>query len=70
MKLVILILLLAVIVSLASGLVFLRKDSRHPGGSRRMLKALKIRVALSALLVLLLVASYYFGWISPQAYIQ
>ena len=70
MKLVVFFLLMAVIVSLASGLFYLRKDSRQAGGSRRMLKALKVRVVLSVLLILVLVSSYYFGWISPQGYIQ
>lgn len=64
MKLVILMVLLAVIASLASGLYFLTTDGR---GSPRVLKALKIRVALSALLVALLILSYFMGWISPAA---
>ena len=70
MRLLVLLLLIAVVASLASGLYFLSKDSRQGGGSRRMLKALKWRVALSALLILVLVSSYFLGWISPQGYIQ
>jgi hypothetical protein len=63
MKLVVLILLVAVLVSLGSGLFFLVRDEK---GSPRMLKALKIRVALSILLILFLLVSFQFGWITPQ----
>ena len=63
MKLVVLILLAAVVASLGSGLYFLTKDDK---GSPRMLKALKIRVALSIVLILFLVISFQFGWITPQ----
>jgi hypothetical protein len=63
MKLVVLILLVAVLVSLGSGLFFLARDEK---GSPRMLKALKIRVALSVLLILFLLVSFQFGWITPQ----
>jgi hypothetical protein len=64
MKLVILLLLIAVIASLGSGLYFLSKDDQ---GSTRVLKALKWRVALSAILLAALIASYFLGWISPAA---
>jgi len=64
MKLVLIILLLAIIVSLASGLWFLAKDDQ---GTRRVLKALKIRVALSALLIVFLILGYYQGWILPNS---
>lgn len=70
MRLVILLLLLAIIVSLALGLYFLSKDRRRAGGSPRVLTALKVRVVLSALLVLLLISSYFLGWLSPHGYIQ
>lgn len=70
MKLLILLLLLAVVASLMSGLFFLGQDRRRTSGSPRLLKALKIRVALSALLILVLISSYFMGWISPQGYIQ
>lgn len=63
MKLVVLILLAAVVASLGSGLYFLTKDDK---GSPRMLRALKIRVALSIVLILFLVISFQFGWITPQ----
>ncbi len=63
MKLVVLILLGAVVISLFSGLFFLTKDKDHPN-SPRLLTALKVRVALSVTLVLLLVVSYSMGWIT------
>ena len=62
MKLVVIILLLAIVASLASGLWFLAKDDQ---GGTRVLKALKVRVVLSALLVAFLLLGYYQGWISP-----
>ena len=64
MKLVLIILLLAIVSSLASGLWFLAKDDQ---GTRRVLKALKIRVALSALLIVFLILGYYQGWILPNS---
>jgi hypothetical protein len=62
MKLVLIILLLAIVASLASGLWFLAKDNQ---GGTRVLKALKVRVVLSALLIAFLILGYYQGWISP-----
>jgi hypothetical protein len=62
MKLVVLILLAAIVASLGSGLFFLTRDEK---GSPRMLKALKIRVALSVVLILFLLLSFQQGWISP-----
>jgi hypothetical protein len=64
MKLVILVLLIAVIASLGSGLYFLSKGDQ---GSARVLKALKLRVALSAILLVVLISSYFLGWIAPTA---
>ena len=61
MKIVILLLLAAIVVSLGSGLFFLSKSDGD--NSPRLLRALKIRVALSVLLILFLVLSFYFGWI-------
>ena len=63
MKLLVLLLLLAIIVSLGSGLFFLGKDNE---GASRTLKALTIRVSLSVLLVALLVGAYFMGWIEPN----
>lgn len=62
MKIFVIVMLLAIIASLGSGLFFLSKDDQ---GSPRVLNALKIRVALSALLVIALVVAYFAGWIGP-----
>ena len=63
MKLIVFVLLAAVVISLGSGLFFLARDDK---GSPRVLKALKIRVALSAALILFLIISFQLGWITPQ----
>ena len=60
MKLVVVILLVAIVISLGAGLFHLSRDNAD---SEKVLKALKIRVALSAALILFLVASYYMGYI-------
>ena len=65
MKLVVIVLLLAIVASLGSGLFYLAKDDKN---SPRVLTALKIRVALSAILILFLLLSYYMGWMGD--YIQ
>jgi hypothetical protein len=62
-KLIVIVLLLAIVASLGSGLFYLAKDDQN---SPRVLKALKIRVALSAVLVLFLVLSYYMGWMGDH----
>jgi len=63
MRIVILILLFAVLVSLFSGLYFVYKDKS--GGNRAVI-ALTIRIALSILVFLILIGSYYFGWIPER----
>jgi hypothetical protein len=63
MKLVLILILLAIVASLATGLWFLAKDDR---GSTRMLTALKIRVALSLVLIGFLLFGYAQGWIAPN----
>ena len=60
MKLIVFALLAAIIISLGSGLFYLSRDEADSG---KVLKALKIRVALSAVLILFLVVSYYMGYI-------
>lgn len=61
MKAIIIILLAAIVISLGSGLFFLTRDKQ---GSTRMLNALKVRVALSIILIAFLLSAFYFGWIS------
>ena len=63
MKLAVILILLAIVASLGSGLFFLAKDDQ---GSTRVLTALKVRVALSAALIAFLVFGYFQGWISPN----
>ena len=60
MKIVILVLLLAVLASLFSGLYFVYKDK---GPTNRAVISLTIRIALSVLVFVLLIGSYYFGWL-------
>ena len=60
MKIVIIILLFAVVVSLFSGLFFIYRDK---GQSDRAVKALTVRIVLSIAVFVLLMGSYYFGLI-------
>ena len=63
MRILILVLLFAVLVSLFSGLYFVYKDK---GGSNRAVTALTIRIGLSVLVFVILMASFYFGWIPER----
>jgi len=63
MKIVILVLLLAVVASLFSGLYFVYRDK---GTTNRAVISLTIRIALSVLVFVLLMASYYFGWVGER----
>ena len=60
MKLIVLLMLAAIVISLGSGLFFLAKDETN---SPRLLKALKIRVGLSITLIVFLVGAYSLGYI-------
>jgi hypothetical protein len=62
-KLLVIAVLLAIVVSLASGLVFLVKDKDD---SRRVVRALTVRIVLSVLLFALLIAAWYTGLIQPN----
>ena len=63
MKIVILVLVAAVIVSLFAGLYFVYKDK---GNSTRAVKALTIRVALQAIIIALLFGGIVFGFIQGR----
>ena len=67
MKIVMVLLMVAVLVALASAGVFmLRKGSQ--GGDRRsknMARALAVRVGLSVALFLFILLSWYMGWVRP-----
>jgi Protein of unknown function (DUF2909) len=62
-KLVIVFVLVAIVVSLGSGLFHLVKDD---GQSKRMVNALTVRIALSVLLFVLLFVAWRSGLISPH----
>jgi ABC-type sulfate transport system permease component len=59
MKYVLVLLLLLVIISLFSGLFFMYHNK---GNSRKMVNALKIRVAFSIIAFLVAVGGFVFGW--------
>ena len=60
LKIIIVVLLLCVIASLGSGLVFLFKDTDKPD-SRRLWYALGVRVTFATLLVLTIAYGFYTG---------
>ena len=63
MKFLVILLLLAIVASLGSGLFFLVRDG---GNSKRMVKALTVRVSLSVALILLLFIAWAAGLIQPH----
>ena len=63
MKIIILVLVAAVIVSLFAGLYFVYKDK---GNSTRAVKALTIRVALQAIIIALLLGGLVLGFIQGR----
>ena len=63
MKILVIVLLLAIVGSLASALFFLVRDQ---GKSKRTVKALAVRVGLSLFLFLTLIAGHYFGLIPDK----
>ena len=62
MKYIVLILLAAIVMSLGTGLFYLRREDAD---SPKMLRALQVRVGLSLVLILFLIGSYFLGWIQP-----
>ena len=62
-KIIVILMLLVIVGSLVSALVFLYKDR---GNGTRVARALTVRVALSITLFCLLMAGFYFGIIPPQ----
>jgi hypothetical protein len=58
MRYVVIAILLAIVASLGSAVFFMMRDR---GGSKRMVKALAVRVGLSVALFAFLMAGYYFG---------
>ena len=62
-KVVVIVALLLIVASLGTALYYLYRDRGH---GTRMVKALAIRVALSASLIIFLVVSYKLGWIGDH----
>lgn len=59
MRYLVIAVLLLIVASLGSAIVFMMRDR---GNSKRMVKALAIRVGLSVALFVFLMAGYYFGF--------
>lgn len=66
LKVLIFLVMIAMVISLFSGLVFLFKDSNHPE-SKRTLYALGIRVSLAITLLLLIGYGLYTGELGVHA---
>lgn len=66
MRFVVIVFLVLIAASLGSALLFLVKDRGDAEMSRRVARALAIRVGLSITLFLLLMAGYYFGLITQK----
>lgn len=62
-RLLILVCFLAIVLSLVSALVHLVRDK---GESKKLARTLTIRVGLSVLLFLFLIAAWLLGWIQPR----
>jgi hypothetical protein len=62
-KIVIVLLLIIILFSLTSGMIFLVRDK---GQSNRMVKSLTIRIVLSITLFILLFIGFRMGWIQPH----
>ena len=62
-KIILVVLLLAIVASLFSGLFFLMKDDSR---ERRVLTALKVRVGLSIALLIFLALAFSQGWLEPH----
>lgn len=63
-KTIILIVMLFILISLASGLIYLVRDE---GKTKRPIKALSWRIGLSLGLFLFLLLAFSFDWISPHS---
>ncbi len=62
-KIIVVLLLIAILISLSSGVIFLVKDK---GQTNRMLNSLTVRIVLSITLFILLFVGYKAGWIRPH----
>lgn len=62
-KLFIFFIMIIIAGSLASGLLFLVRDAGH---SKRVVKALTLRITLSLSLFIFLLIAFKLGWINPH----
>ena len=62
-KIAVVVMLLAIVVALFSGMFYMLKDGSD---KRRTVKALTWRVGLQLALILFLVLAYFMGWIEPH----
>jgi len=65
-KIVIVVLLILILISLGAGMVSLIKDR---GETHRTVKFLTFRIVLSIALFVLLIVSFFMGWIQPHGLI-
>lgn len=63
MKILAIVILLGILGSLGSALVYLIKDG---GKTKRTVNALTVRISLSLVLFLFLMFGYYMGWFVPN----
>jgi hypothetical protein len=63
MRYLVIAVLVLIVASLFSAMYYMMHDR---SGSKRMIRALALRVGLSVGLFLFLMAAYYFGWISGR----
>jgi uncharacterized RDD family membrane protein YckC len=63
MRYVVIAMLIAIVVSLGSALWYMLRPGKDP---KRMVKALALRVGLSVTLFVILMAGYYFGFITAR----
>ena len=69
MKIVMVVMLFAVLVALASAGVFmLRKGQEGDERSKHMARALAVRVGLSVTLFLLVLLAWAMGWVQPTGF--
>ena len=64
-KVVIIVCLLGIVASLATGMFHLVSDK---GESKRMVRALTVRVVLSVGLFLFLLVAWWQGWLQPHGF--
>ncbi|MBM3343968.1 MAG: twin transmembrane helix small protein [Betaproteobacteria bacterium] len=63
MKYIVILFLVFILYSMGAAAYFMIKD---PGGSHRMVRALTVRVTLSVVLFLMLMAGIHFGFITGR----